>query len=460
MGEEELDFRRIRIKKQMLGNIKFIGQLFKKNLLKEKIMRYCIASLLKLEELPIKSKNPEYKDSGDLDMDEEDHEAICSMFTTIGLTIDKPNSASFMTVCWTKISNLSTNKKLPSRSRFMYKDLMDLRKNKWVPRRKEEKAKTLEEIKKDFEREERKQAEQSAQNDRRGGNQSNYRGGGRDNNNNRGSGDYRQNDRRANSSMRQRQPKVQQTTDDDGFTTIAKGGGGGGAGGGGHQVRGRGPAPPPVTSKPSAFAALDDDGPSKKSSSNNNNNSSSKKAKALDEDQLKRRFKSIRSDFMTGGGDVKELSATPESGLKMVQTYCDQLLDSKEAERVAISKILAICAEKKWISSEDAKGGLLDGIEFIDSMIYDCPKAYEYIGEILANFLRIGLIDVAWYCDATEKTKVDPGTKAPVSLTKAIIQSMKSSGAGDMAKDKFGSANAALVKLMGQDAWSEVSKEL
>ena len=47
--EEELDFRRMKIKKQMLGNIKFIGQLYKKALLKEKIMRFCIASLLKLE---------------------------------------------------------------------------------------------------------------------------------------------------------------------------------------------------------------------------------------------------------------------------------------------------------------------------------------------------------------------------------------------------------------------------
>jgi translation initiation factor 4G len=49
-AESDFNFRRIKIKKQMLGNIKFIGQLFKKGLLKEKIMRFCIASLLKLEE--------------------------------------------------------------------------------------------------------------------------------------------------------------------------------------------------------------------------------------------------------------------------------------------------------------------------------------------------------------------------------------------------------------------------
>jgi hypothetical protein len=40
--DEDLEFRRIKIKKQMLGNFKFIGQLYKKSLLnKEKIMRHC-----------------------------------------------------------------------------------------------------------------------------------------------------------------------------------------------------------------------------------------------------------------------------------------------------------------------------------------------------------------------------------------------------------------------------------
>lgn len=38
--EEELEFRRMKIKKQMLGNIKFIGELYKLGMLKEKIMRF------------------------------------------------------------------------------------------------------------------------------------------------------------------------------------------------------------------------------------------------------------------------------------------------------------------------------------------------------------------------------------------------------------------------------------
>ena len=192
--EAELNFRRIKIKKQMLGNIKFIGQLYKKGLLKEKIMRYCIGSLLKLEAINEEDKFPEYKDTGDMELDEEDHEAVCSMFTTIGKTIDQPHAASFMRVCFTKVTYLSDDKSLNARSRFMYKDMLELRDNRWEPRRKEEKAKTLDEIRKDVEREERKQAQQSQQ---MGGG---YRGGQRGGDRNYGGrdrgGDYRGSDNR------------------------------------------------------------------------------------------------------------------------------------------------------------------------------------------------------------------------------------------------------------------------
>ena len=450
--EEEMDFRRIRIKKQMLGNIKFIGQLFKKNLLKEKIMRYCIATLLKLQENKnIKSKNPEYEDSGDKDMDEEDHEAICSMFTTIGSTIDKPSSKNFVELCFGKIADLSTDKALPSRSRFMYKDLLDLRKNKWVPRRKEEKAKTLDEIRKDVEREEQKQAEISQRENQR----QSYRGGG-----GRG-GDFRQSGRQQSNRPR---PKQVMETDDDGFTTISnpKSGGFGGSSRRGGPPGG--PSAPPVATKASAFAVLADEG----GQSSSKAPSASKKAKPLDDEQLERRIKSIRSDFVGDGGNVdelrlsmEELSATPEAGVKMVQQNSDRMMDCKEAERVAIIKILTICAEKKWISADDVKNGLMDGIEFIDSIVYDAPKAFDYMGELLAGMLRIGAIDVAWICEQAEKTKVDPDTQAPSKLVKATIQELTKSAGASAAKSKFGgSSTSALSKLLGDDGWKAISGEL
>lgn len=62
-----------------------------------------------------------------------------------------------------KIAKLSDDMSLPSRSRFMYKDLLEMRANGWKLRRELETAKTIAEIRKDAEREERMQAQQSQQ---------------------------------------------------------------------------------------------------------------------------------------------------------------------------------------------------------------------------------------------------------------------------------------------------------
>merc|ERR1719287_36108 len=156
--EADMEFRRMKIKKQMLGNIKFIGELYKLGMLKIKIMRFCIHSLLKLEEFEggLRSQTGE-----DGQMDEEDHEALCNLFRTIGKTIDTPKAQPYMRIYFGKIELLSEDKMLSSRSRFAYKDLIDMRAMAWKVRREVETAKTLDEIRKDAEREERKQQQQS-----------------------------------------------------------------------------------------------------------------------------------------------------------------------------------------------------------------------------------------------------------------------------------------------------------
>ena len=471
----ELEFRRIRIKKQMLGNVKFIGQLFKKNMLKEKIMRYCIGSLLKLEEIDVKSKNPEYEDKGNMDMDEEDHEAICNMFTTIGSTIDKPSATTFMDVCFGKIRNLSQDTALPARSRFMYKDLIDLRKNSWVPRRKEEKAKTIDEIRKDFEQEERKQAEQSQRENARSNMNQSFRGGGGSRNDYRQQGGPRGGGPR---DARSRASKATPETDDEGFTTIAsgKGGGSGGFGSSGRGSRGdsgtasrSSMAPPPVTTKQSAFALLADNDSSKPFSASDDNNksgaTSGKKAKVLDEDQLKRRIKSIRNEFMGDGGNVaeltlsiQELEATPNGPMEFIQQSLDGLIDAKESERVAIVKILTILVEQKLVPFADAKAALLDCIEFIDSFVMDCPKIYDYWADLLASWMRINALTVQVLCELLEKPRSDdPQSKAPLSIVRLLIPLL-----GPQKKELLGTAQATtcLTQLLGKAEWNALASSL
>jgi len=81
----------------------------------------------------------------------------------IGKTIDNHKAQPFMREYFSKIEALSEDKSLSSRSRFMYKDLLEMRSKGWKLRRELETAKTLEEIRKDAERDERMQAQQAQQ---------------------------------------------------------------------------------------------------------------------------------------------------------------------------------------------------------------------------------------------------------------------------------------------------------
>lgn len=435
----------------MLGNIKFIGQLYKKSLLKEKIMRFCIASLLKLDSVDERAKLPVYKDSGNSDIDEEDHEAICNMFSTIGSTIDKPHATDFMKVCFGKIVNLSSDKKLPSRSRFMYKDLIDLKSNRWVPRRKVEKAKTLEEIRKDVEREEKLQAQQSAQNNYRGGGRNNNYGG---NNNNRGNRPSY-----SNSNNRSRQPKPATQTDDDGFTTIVGGGG-----------KSR-----PSFGSSSAQRSSPQKSSNNGSNSNSNNNNNSRKSayaalaeeptptkkapEALSQEKMERRVKSIRGEYIQDPSNltelllsVDELIGTPDYGVKFVQMNSDRIIDCKDDERTAIYNMLSTLVEKNKLSSKDVKDGLADLIEFIDSYVYDAPKAFDYLGDMLTAMYNVKAIDVPWICEQAKKTEL-ASKDNPEKIIVALARAMEAKNGKDGVKSAL--SDGSVSKLLG-DRWEGV----
>ena len=61
----------IQMKRRMLGNIKFIGELYLKRMLGDKIMFFCMQNLAMHE-----------------NVDEEDIEALCNLITTIGATLE------------------------------------------------------------------------------------------------------------------------------------------------------------------------------------------------------------------------------------------------------------------------------------------------------------------------------------------------------------------------------------
>ncbi|DBA68932.1 hypothetical protein WJX79_006578 [Trebouxia sp. C0005] len=120
-------------KMRTLGNIRLIAELFKKSVVPEKIVHMCIQDL-----------------TGDAkhEPSENNVEAVCELLTVAGKTLDsasaqsKQRTASYFNV----MEKWMVSKTLPSRTRFMVRDLIELRRSNWIPRRAALQAKTIEEI--------------------------------------------------------------------------------------------------------------------------------------------------------------------------------------------------------------------------------------------------------------------------------------------------------------------------
>ncbi|KAJ6722637.1 EUKARYOTIC TRANSLATION INITIATION FACTOR 4G-LIKE [Salix koriyanagi] len=147
-SEQEREEQRIKTRRRMLGNIRLIGELYKKKMLTERIMHECIKTLLG------QYQNP----------DEEDVESLCKLMSTIGEMIDHPKAKEHMDAYFDMMAKLSNNMKLSSRVRFMLKDAIDLRKNKWQQRRKVEGPKKIDEVHRDAAQERQLQTSRLARN--------------------------------------------------------------------------------------------------------------------------------------------------------------------------------------------------------------------------------------------------------------------------------------------------------
>ncbi|XP_078791297.1 eukaryotic translation initiation factor 4 gamma 1a isoform X4 [Oryzias latipes] len=134
----ELEESKDKARRRSLGNIKFIGELFKLKMLTEAIMHDCVVKLLK-------------------NHDEESLECLCRLLSTIGKDLDFEKAKPRMDQYFTQMDKIIKEKKTSSRIRFMLQDVLDLRRNNWVPRRGDLGPKTIDQIHKEAEMEEHRE---------------------------------------------------------------------------------------------------------------------------------------------------------------------------------------------------------------------------------------------------------------------------------------------------------------
>nr|XP_042899428.1 LOW QUALITY PROTEIN: eukaryotic translation initiation factor 4 gamma 3 [Parasteatoda tepidariorum] len=146
--EQEMYDEEKKMRYRQLGNIRFIGELFKLGMLTEPIMHECIKRLISQG-------------------DEESLECLCKLLKTIGKELDdrkvKGSKESMMENYFNQMQKIVDKRLTSSRVRFMLQDVIDLKRNDWVPRRDENNPKTIDQIHKEAEREAREQ-QQNLQN--------------------------------------------------------------------------------------------------------------------------------------------------------------------------------------------------------------------------------------------------------------------------------------------------------
>ncbi|XP_053172576.1 eukaryotic translation initiation factor 4 gamma 3 [Scomber japonicus] len=136
--QEELEEAKDKARRRSIGNIKFIGELFKLKMLTEAIMHDCVVKLLK-------------------NHDEESLECLCRLLTTIGKDLDFEKAKPRMDQYFNQMEKIVKERKTSSRIRFMLQDIIDLRLHNWVSRRADQGPKTIEQIHKEAKIEEQEE---------------------------------------------------------------------------------------------------------------------------------------------------------------------------------------------------------------------------------------------------------------------------------------------------------------
>ncbi|KAG8720850.1 hypothetical protein FRC09_008886 [Ceratobasidium sp. 395] len=102
-------------RRQGLGLVRFLSELFKVQMLTERIMHECIKRLL----------------SNTVDPKEEEIESLCELFRIIGQSLDTAKARIHMDIYFERMEEMSKGSHINSRMQLMLKDVINLRQRHW-----------------------------------------------------------------------------------------------------------------------------------------------------------------------------------------------------------------------------------------------------------------------------------------------------------------------------------------
>ncbi|KAG1110455.1 hypothetical protein G6F42_015328 [Rhizopus arrhizus] len=108
-------------KRQGLGLVQFIGELFKRQMLTDRVMTECLMRLCADPSQP----------------EDEETETMCKMLTTMGKAFDSSGrkNKEWLDIYFERMNEMYRSTTLSSRVKFMILDVFDLRKSKWTLKR-------------------------------------------------------------------------------------------------------------------------------------------------------------------------------------------------------------------------------------------------------------------------------------------------------------------------------------
>lgn len=134
-------------------------------------------------------------------------------------------------------------------------------------------------------------------------------------------------------------------------------------------------------------------------------------------------------------------------------------MDCKDSERKSIIEMVRLLFKHDKITKDDIQEGIAELIEFIDSVVPDCPKAYEYLGDLLSVLLHNRAIDIAWLCEQSEKANQD-NPEAAIKVIRSTVDAIKKNFGAEAFASVFdgSSEETALSQLLGSDIWRAIAE--